>query len=280
MLLPYYFVDFFSQPPLYKIKKGQQEVYLKNEQELSEYLLLNNLDQLEVTSQNKKIPTSELSVCLKAGAKLTKALENHRRKFHLEVLRGLLYSNVIPETLEDNEKFTSALEVIKSRLEKLGAEFTYELEKDSEHNSWFAKTVSLHSGVKKENVINTEFLDSPEYEELLKHFGAMTTAGVGPISIKTKKEEFVADDGEKLVTKVIALAKAGLAIQRYKGLGEMNPDQLWETTMDPEKRTLLKVSVDDAVEADRIFSVLMGDQVDLRRQFIQENALRVKNLDV
>jgi DNA gyrase subunit B len=109
----------------------------------------------------------------------------------------------------------------------------------------------------------------------------MLTLGEGPFTVSTEnKGETVVPTGEELAARIVEIAKTGMNVQRYKGLGEMNPEQLWETTMDPSRRTLLQVSVDDAVEADGIFSVLMGDAVEPRRQFIEENALRVRNLDI
>jgi DNA gyrase subunit B len=165
------------------------------------------------------------------------------------------------------------------REKKVGFEFT--ISKDEEHNTWFATVENMIHGSKRTSPINVSVLDSPEYEELVKHFQVMQALGAGPFTLTANgKADVIAKNGEELSQKVLEVAKSGMSIQRYKGLGEMNPEQLWETTMDPTRRTLLKVTVDDAVEADGIFSVLMGDQVEPRRQFIEENALRVRNLDV
>ena len=139
---------------------------------------------------------------------------------------------------------------------------------------------SQENGRRRKTRIDQEFLSSPEFEEvkkLAKDIGGIANPPFrfdrngDPQSVKTYGE---------LIEQIFALGKKGLTIQRYKGLGEMNPEQLWETTMNPETRTLLQVKIDDEVESDMIFTVLMGDQVEPRREFIYENALEVSNLDI
>jgi DNA gyrase subunit B len=128
--------------------------------------------------------------------------------------------------------------------------------------------------------IDENFVTTPEFRELQSLSPAVLGLDGPPYRIREKGEERSFNDTGKIVHQVLELGKKGLAIQRYKGLGEMNPDQLWETTMTPEKRTLLQVAIEDSVKADEIFNILMGDAVEPRRAFIQRHALEVKNLDV
>jgi DNA gyrase subunit B len=272
---------YIAQPPLYRAKKGSKERYLKNEAELSEYLLTSGLDGIQIKAQGKVIPQSQVLSGLKAASRFSKAIDRVARKLHPDVLRALVVHGVTASTLEDQSKFTEILEKIAKEVRLNDVEFEYTIEKDPEHNAWFAKVQNVVQGSRRMAPINVATLDSPEYEELHKFYQSMLTLGEGPFTVSTEnKGETVVPTGEELAARIVEIAKTGMNVQRYKGLGEMNPEQLWETTMDPSRRTLLQVSVDDAVEADGIFSVLMGDAVEPRRQFIEENALRVRNLDI
>ncbi len=273
---------YIAQPPLYKIKKGQKERYLKNEQELAEHLLSSGLEGIQIKVNGNTLASSQVIAALKAATRFTRAVEKVARKIHPDVLRGLVANKVGPATLESKERLEQVLRLISNDVKDKNIGFEYSLDKDPEHNTWFATIQNVINGSKRIAPINVAMLDSPEYEELSKHFEMMHVMGAGPFTIISSdgKPEEMIRHGEELALRVVERAKTGLTIQRYKGLGEMNPEQLWETTMDPARRTFLKVSVDDAVEADGIFSVLMGDQVEPRRQFIEENALRVRNLDI
>lgn len=272
---------YIAQPPLYKVKKGQKERYIKNEQELSEFLLTSGLDGIQVRAGSTVLSPSQIIISLKAASRFEKSVERLARRIHSHILRSLVYHGASSSMLESKERFEQVLHSIFMDAEKLGLHFSYSVSKDSEHNAWYATVETMVHGSKRVAPINVATLDSPEYEELCKHYKVMQSLGTGPYQlIQEGKTLITAENCEDLTHRVVERAKAGLVIQRYKGLGEMNPEQLWETTMDPVRRTFLKVSVEDAVEADSIFSVLMGDQVEPRRQFIEENALRVRNLDI
>ncbi len=272
---------YIAQPPLYKVKKGQKDRYLKNEHELSEYLLSSGLENIQIKASGSVVPSNQVVPALKAIFRFVKAVDRVARRLHPDVLKGLVSAGVGPATLESRDRFESVLQTIGKMFKDRNLPFSYEISQDPEHNAWLATVENVVNGSKKTAPINIATLSSPEYDELCKHYQAAQSLGAGPykLSVSGKPEVDIAQL-EELADRVLEIAKAGATIQRYKGLGEMNPEQLWETTMDPERRTLLKVSVDDAVEADGIFSVLMGDQVEPRRQFIEENALRVRNLDI
>jgi len=272
---------YIAQPPLYKVKKGQKERYLKNEQELGEYLLTSGLEGVNVTASGKTLPASQVVPALKAAHRFNKSIERLSRRIHAEVLRGVLYAGLTTETLAREDMLKKLLVQVASECLKTGVSLQFQIAKDAEHNVWFAQLESTQHGAKKTFAVNLGMVSSPEFEELQKQLQVMRTLGAAPYSFSTgDKTPVEVADAEDLAIALVEQSKLGMTIQRYKGLGEMNPEQLWETTMDPEKRTLLKVSVEDAVDADSIFSVLMGDQVEPRRQFIEENALRVRNLDV
>ena len=297
---------YIAQPPLYKIKKGGKEQYLKNDGELQNYLMKSAMDTAQVFSGNKLVPSSQLSQSLRSTYAFNMAAKRFSFKMEPLIIQALVLDlDAGEEILEKESTFNQTLEEVKKYVKERGiAEMNYTISKDEEHSSWKAEIVTVNANGRKTTIIDKIFLSSPEFKELCRMADNMRSAGDGPFKIQwstdkeSKKEEAPAVDenGEavkeevldlnsakdifELADKIVALSKKGMSIQRYKGLGEMNPEQLWETTMDPSKRILLKVTVEDAVAADQIFSVLMGDAVEPRRQFIEANALSVKNLDI
>jgi len=185
------------------------------------------------------------------------------------------------QTLESPDELTRQIEQIQGALEARHPDMlplVVRMENDAEHQK--KRLVLKPKGSARETVIDHAFLSSADFAELLARHEVLAKAGTPPFTLTTGEgSRALASLGEVLEA-VKAEASRGLAVQRYKGLGEMNPEQLWETTMNPETRTLLQVHVDDAVEADGIFTVLMGDAVEPRRQFIEKHALDAVNLDI
>ncbi len=274
---------YIAQPPLYKFKKGKIEKYLKNEEELAETLLSMGLDACEVIQEGGKvISNSQLTASLKSASSFKKAVERMSRKVHDGILRALVEAKFNEESLKDKNKIEAFLKKQADIIHENKQLCTYELKEDKENKSFMAEVKTVIFGMKRTTPVTASFLALPEYEEVTKFYQGMDDLGKAPFVLKEKKTgtETIIASGEDLFDAVLGLAKGGAIIQRYKGLGEMNPEQLWETTMDPEQRIFLKVAIEDAVQADSLFSILMGDQVEPRRQFIEENALRVRNLDI
>jgi DNA gyrase subunit B len=154
------------------------------------------------------------------------------------------------------------------------------IDRDEEHGCDLLVYQTTVSGAPRETRLDFDYLSGAEWGELAAHHAALAELGPGPYQLEGPDGSQEVQDAFAMVEALKQSASQGQSVQRYKGLGEMNPEQLWETTMDPARRTLLQVRVDDAVEADEIFSILMGDSVDPRREFIERHALDVQNLDI
>ena len=269
---------YIAQPPLYKLKKGQKEKYLKNEKELVDHLLFSILEDVEIHSASKKFSTSEVNVLLKESIHFQEHLEKLKRKIHPQLLKMLITSDFNIHDLNSEEQ----VQLLSEKFKQVAQSYNFNLNcvvKKVENEYHLILEQNLE-GSTASFLIDALFLGTSDYQLLQKQFQTIQSLGKAPYRILHRTDEKLAEDEASLYDQLIAMAKAGTNIQRYKGLGEMNPDQLWETTMDPKRRTLLRVSIEDQVQSDQIFSLLMGDEVEPRRQFIETNALKVRNLDI
>ena len=275
---------FIAQPPLYRVKKGKIEKYLKNEAMLEDYLLQFGVDGVRVKSKTKEVIGKPLTALVKQLIRYDRILDMIKRRYDARVVDCLAtVADVSVATLHDTKALDRELDKISAHLVEAFPEvgdFHVEVERDEEHDCHRAVYKTIWHSTQRSTVINKNFLESAEYVELKKLRERLAELGRPPFTLTTETESRTMNLLRPIRDFILARGKEGQVIQRYKGLGEMNPQQLWETTMNPETRTLLQVKIEDAVEADQIFTVLMGDQVEPRRQFIEENALYVRNLDV
>jgi Type IIA topoisomerase (DNA gyrase/topo II, topoisomerase IV), B subunit len=278
---------FIAQPPLYKIKRGKQERYLKDEAMLEDHLIELGTDKvrLRATQDGNGLVGQPLQSFIKKVARTEKlmGLIARKRKNRTVVEALLLDDSFSDETLKDEKALVSLQSRLASYVNLTAPEqapLSCALEEDAEHNCFKLIVSTRANGTGHQTVIDREFLSSPEYKEIKKLFNDLLAIGMPPYSIEEGESKTPLKSFPEILNYVMEGGKKGQYIQRYKGLGEMNPAQLWETTMNPETRVLLQVRVEDAVEADEIFSTLMGDEVEPRRKFIEEHALTVKNLDI
>jgi len=277
---------YIAQPPLFKVKMGKEEFYVKDEKLLQKILLGRCGQNLQVINGENIFENERLENLIDKVIKFENLILKLKNKNNYEeILRFLvLEKDFQKELLKDAGILNDKLNQMKERFCSLfptKVSLDHQIEFDEEHGCYkiIFSLMSKKSGASREQSVDSEFLFSPEIKELNSLFHQIDL-GLPPYIIKKSSDSHEAHSFRELTDTLLDFAKKGVAIQRYKGLGEMNPDQLWETTMNPELRTLLKVRVDDAVEADEIFSILMGDQVDPRRKFIEENALNAKNIDI
>lgn len=275
-----------AQPPLYKMKKGKVERYIKDEADLRDYVL-------ELSLQEAKLVPSSGAVPIEGEALKAIAVEYHaiqdqieklKRVYPVEVSQHLVYlPRLTRESLTEKgnaQDWVTQLEEKMNALDETQTQYYYDIKEDRERNIFCPRVIVTNHGISKEYIFSSDFIESTDYLRFTE-FGERVTDLVKEDGqmLRGEKQQHI-DNLEDGLEWLQTEALKGQYRQRYKGLGEMNPDQLWETTMDPKQRTMLRVTIEDAIAADQMFTTLMGDHVEPRKNFIVNNALSVSNLDI
>lgn len=276
---------YIAQPPLYRVRRGKSDRYLKDESEFTALIINEGVGGVSVISADDSQVDEE--ILKRAASSLyqivqvmeTLSLERFDAKVVREFALFVLTSGVVDFGVEQEVKRCST--ELEEKIKKFAPEVTLSIQRQGDDRSIIVET--RVKGVLRRTVLSHTLSQRTEFKRLMHLLAEALKIGHAPYTVldkSTKKRLEVCDSLDALRTLIDERGRKGLSITRYKGLGEMNPEQLWETTMDPEVRVLLQVEVEDAVEADSVFSVLMGDDVEPRRKFIEENALKTKNLDI
>ncbi len=270
---------YIAKPPLYKLKQGRQERYIEKDSELEELLLADKLDHMVVADRDgKEFKLTEAR--WQRYGRLLKQYEGWASSVRADYGQDLV-SFLEESSLLDHQVLTveAAIELLQREgVEGEPYETTVE---ETDGDFLVVRAVETHTGLARRHQIPKGLFDTNDYRQFIRVHGQLVElAGTAPFTVRLKDDDETALSFEALREAVLTVARKGTTVQRFKGLGEMNADQLADTTMNPETRTLAKVNVEDAAEADRIFSMLMGDQVEPRRLFIEDNARLVANLDV
>ena len=272
---------FIAQPPLYKVSRGRSEQYLKDEKAFENFLIDTGIEDAVLTLHSgEQIAGEDLKVLINEARVCRGLLESVARQYLWDVVEQTAIAGALnSELLSDPERARSAAEYIAGRLNFYSAEYErgWEGEPTEDGGLRFAREVR---GVKEVHVIDGPLIRSAEARKLDSQAPKLQKMYVKQAEFVRKDDSFDISSPTKLLETILSLGRKGLSIQRYKGLGEMNPEQLWETTLDSNSRTLLQVKVEHADEANELFSELMGDAVEPRRVFIEQNALKVANLDI
>jgi DNA gyrase subunit B len=277
---------YIAQPPLYKIKKGKQETYLKDDASLDAYLLRTALDGARLYVSAEAPPLSEAALEHLASQYVTVSGIQKRlgRRYGEQLIQRLLYMpKVTEEILENPDALQAWIDELEGRLQADGSvsdRYTLRLAEAVEDQAAALCLEHWTHGISTDRYIPLEFFHSGDYRKIAELGAQLSDLLSEDAYVARGDKERPVGTFEQALEWLMQEAKRGQHIQRYKGLGEMNPEQLWETTMDPGTRRLLQVSIEDAVGSDEIFTTLMGDLVEPRREFIERNALTVENLDI
>jgi len=271
---------YIAQPPLYKVSRGKSERYVKDEASLEDYLIEGGLEDAVLTLHTgEQRAGADLRALVDHACLCRRLLEAVSQKYDRSVVEQTAIAGALsPTVLSDPEQAVAVAQYVANRLDQLSPaiERGWQGEPTEDGGLKFSRVLR---GITQTQVIDGPLIRSAEARQLDKQATELQEAYLKRGVLSRKDEEIEIRSPTQLLELILGFGRKGLAIQRYKGLGEMNPDQLWETTLDPDARTLLQVKVSHADEADEMFSTLMGDVVEPRRDFIQDNALNVANLD-
>ena len=271
---------YIAQPPLYRIKRGRAERYIKDEKDLAREVIRWATEDIHVDyghngKEGNAIEKTELRRFLLSVDEYAAMHQKLERRLRNTGVIEILADPALPIDGKEAFKTKTNLTDLVARLKKL--DVIVKLEKDEIHDAW---RVTFKGATEAERSIDSDFATQPEYRRLRALAKEMAGFNQPPFTVHNKDTEESVPDCLSLLQHIKTVGMKGASIQRYKGLGEMNSGQLWDTTMNPESRSLLQVRIDDAVATEEIFSTLMGESVEARRRFISENALDVKNLDI
>jgi DNA gyrase subunit B len=284
---------YIAQPPLYRVWKGKKGIYMKDQSAIDRFFLEQGVEGLAVRAS--KGPRLQGEPLLRLAERLRmfrKALSKIDRRADAKIVSAVLRASGLGKNeLRERKKVEQAVPLIRARLEKKYPDIfplTVDIGWETEHGAATLIIKPRPGSAASEVTVDWSLVDSAEYEELYSIEQDVRSMGPAPYFAATLKgaaegeeaKETELEDADALWDFIEARGRKGWNLQRYKGLGEMNPEQLWETTLDPNARVMLQVRLDDAVQTDQVFTILMGDQVEPRRDFIEKNALNVRNLDI
>jgi DNA gyrase subunit B len=265
---------YIAQPPLYKVTTGGKELYMKDDEEFERFVMQRSMEKVKCFIRDREISRERLKDDIENVRSVEKYLAQMEK---LDINKVLILSlfNADIYRRDDFERPDKLL-ALKERLVKEG--YGADVSPDPEHNLYTLNTSNAKTG--REHVIDYEFCSQEDYRGYYRVYKRIAAYYEEEIRVLNKDGTVRTTTAQNLLTFVNEKGKEGITVQRYKGLGEMNPEQLWTTTMDPARRTLLRVSIDDAILADQMFTILMGTNIESRRAFIEDNAVDVRNLDI
>ncbi|MCX5805323.1 MAG: DNA topoisomerase (ATP-hydrolyzing) subunit B [Proteobacteria bacterium] len=266
---------YIAQPPLYKIKHGGKELYIKDEDEFEKFVTQRGIEKTVCYIGDIEIGKDEFM----QSVEKVRSIEYYLRDMKRLGKRKKVIISLLRAQIRNREDFEGGEKLYKFKEYLDGYGYSTEIARDREHNL-FTINIERNDQKGEGNTIDYEICNQADYVETLEKYTTVHDFYEKKVKVVSSGKEETIASAEEFLRFINEKGKEGITIQRYKGLGEMNPEQLWETTMDPLRRSLLRVTIEDAIEADQMFTVLMGNNIETRRAFIEQNAMNVKNLDI